>query len=185
MIASITPWSPRKAARVTTNDGIPSRATSSPMQVPITAPVARQARIDGMVGHPWLVETTPRTAAAVPPVKPADRSISPSRRTNTRPIAMTVTPAVWLIRFAKFAGFVKLSAVIEKAITRNSRPRIAGRAPTSPPRILTTYDRTMPLRVARSSSGATIEGASVAVIGCLPQWWGRRPAGRARRSDRR
>ena len=33
---------------------------------------------------------TPRTAAAVPAVKPADRSISPSSRTNTRPIARTM-----------------------------------------------------------------------------------------------
>ena len=68
MITSITPWRPRKNARVTTNDGMPSLATSRPMIVPITAPVSRQAISDGIQGQPCSVITTPVTAAAVPPV---------------------------------------------------------------------------------------------------------------------
>ena len=46
MICSTTPCRPRNAARVTTNEGIPRRATSRPMHRPMTAPVA-SARQDG------------------------------------------------------------------------------------------------------------------------------------------
>ena len=54
----------RKAASVTTNDGMPSRATRRPMRKPMTAPVARQARSASGQGQPWRVITTPMTAAA-------------------------------------------------------------------------------------------------------------------------
>ncbi len=63
---SSTPCRARNIASVTTNDGMPSRATSTPMNVPITAPVARQARIARYHGQPQLVDTMPITAAAVP-----------------------------------------------------------------------------------------------------------------------
>ena len=66
MSLSSTPCSPRKAASVTTNDGMPSRATNSPMKRPITAPVARQPRIATHHGQPQLVAMIPMTAAAVP-----------------------------------------------------------------------------------------------------------------------
>ena len=51
----------------------------------------------------------PSPRAAVPAVKPAERSISPSSRTNTSPIAMTMTGALWLIRLAKLNELVNVS----------------------------------------------------------------------------
>ena len=93
---------------MTTNDGIPSRETSSPMQSPMNVPVRMQAAIARGHGQPWFVATMPRTAAAVPAVKPADRSISPSSSTKTRPMAMTMTPADWLKRLAKLNWLVNV-----------------------------------------------------------------------------
>src|SRR5918993_1056443 len=52
MILSRTPCRARNAASVTTKDGMPSRATSRPMSVPITAPVARPTRMDSHDGQP-------------------------------------------------------------------------------------------------------------------------------------
>ena len=105
--------------------------------MPITAPVSRQATSEGSQCTSFRVITMPITAAAVPPVNPADRSISPSSNTNTRPIASTVIAADWLIRLAKLKAFVNVPGrSAENTDTRTSRPRTAGSAPTSPPRTL-------------------------------------------------
>ena len=42
-------------ARVTTNDGMPTHATSRPMTVPMTAPVTRQTTTPRYQGQPWFV----------------------------------------------------------------------------------------------------------------------------------
>ena len=105
----------------------------------MNVPVRMQAAIARGHGQPWFVATMPRTAAAVPAVKPADRSISPSSSTNTRPIAMTMTPADWLKRFAKLNWLVNVSPRSEvKTMTRTISPSTAGSEPTSPLRTLTT-----------------------------------------------
>jgi len=75
------------------------------------------------------------TAAPVPPVKPADRSISPRSRTKTSPIAMTMTAALWLMRFARLNALVNsLGRSAENTAARTTSPRTAGSEPTSPPR---------------------------------------------------
>ncbi len=77
---------------------------------------------------------TASTAAAVPAVKPADRSISPSSRTNTSPIARTMIAADWFSRLAKLKIEKKVSGFISvKKPNRTIRPRTAGSEPTSPP----------------------------------------------------
>ena len=101
MISSIAPCRPRKKASDTTKLGIPSRATSSAIVKPITTPVASAARTASGHAQPFSVSVTPRIAAPMPAVKPAERSISPSSRTNTSPMASTMIAAPWLIRFAK------------------------------------------------------------------------------------
>ena len=135
----MTPCRPRKVAKVTTNDGMPSLATSSPMHRPMNAPVAIPARTEGNQLTSCRVITMPVIAAPVPAVKPADRSISPSSRTKTSPMAITMTPADWLIRLAKLKELVKVPGFkAEKTITRTTSPRIAGNEPTSPPRTRAT-----------------------------------------------
>ena len=68
MILSRRPCRARKPASVTTKDGMPTRATSTPITSPITAPVARQASTPRYHGWSCLVETTPSTAPATPAV---------------------------------------------------------------------------------------------------------------------
>ena len=60
-------------------------------------------------------------------MKPADRSISPSSSTKTSPIAMTMTPADWLIRLAKLNALVKVSRRrMEKTMTSDDQAEDGG-----------------------------------------------------------
>ena len=59
------------------------------------------------------------TAAHTPLTTPADRSISPSNRTKTRPIARMMIGTAWTSRFAMFRGVRKVSG----RRTVNRRPR--------------------------------------------------------------
>ena len=119
---------------------MPSRATSSAIVKPIATPVASAASTDKGHAQPCSVSVTPRIAAPVPAVKPADRSISPSNRTNTSPIASTMIAAPWLIRFAKFCSVKNVSGSIRpNTITSTTTPRIAGNAPRSPPLMRSQY----------------------------------------------
>ena len=134
MIRSMTPCRARNIASVTTKDGMPRRATRTPMSRPITVPVSRPRT--SATGHamPHDAMATASTAAAVPAVKPADRSISPSSRTNTSPIARTMIAADWFSRLAKLKIEKKVSGFIRvKKPNRTIRPRTAGSEPTSPP----------------------------------------------------
>jgi hypothetical protein len=113
---------------------MPSRATSSAIVQPIATPAARAARIASGHAHPCSVSVTPRIAAPVPAVKPADRSISPSSRTKTRPIASTMIAAPWLRRLAKFCSVRNESGCrTPNTIARMTAPMTAGNAPRSPP----------------------------------------------------
>ena len=134
MISSTVPWKARNAARVTTNDGIPTRATSVPMVVPMSRPTSRAAATPSGHDQPQSVSTVASTAAQTPLVNPADRSISPSSRTNTSPMAITVMGAPWVSRLAKLPAEKNTGRRIEKTITSTTSPNTAGREPMSPPR---------------------------------------------------
>jgi hypothetical protein len=134
MISRTMPWKARKAARVTTNDGIPSLATSVPMAVPMARPVSRETATASGHDQPQSVSRVASTAAQTPLANPADRSISPSSRTNTRPMAITTMGAPWVSRLAKLPSLRNTGRRIEKTITSTTRPRTAGREPMSPPR---------------------------------------------------
>ena len=73
-------------------------------------------------------------AAQAPLAVPAARSISPSSRTKTRPIAMNTVMPAWLTRLARLKTVRKRLLAWEKMTARTMRPSTAGSAPTSPPR---------------------------------------------------
>ena len=88
----------------------------------------------GTQGQLWSVIRRPTTPAVTPPAYPADRSISPIRSTNTRPIAKVAMAEPCRIRLEKLKALVNFEPVrMLKTITRTIRPAIAGREPTSPP----------------------------------------------------
>ncbi len=105
------------------------------MSSPMTAPVSTQSRTATHQGTPKVLSTTPRTAAEVPAANPALRSISPSRSTNTSPMAMKMTAADWLSRLAKLSGVLKMPGLrAENSRTRTMTPRTELREPMSPER---------------------------------------------------
>ncbi len=128
------PWKARNAARVTTNDGMPTLATSEPSTVPMITPVRMAAATQTYQGRPALARVTASTAAQTPLAKPADRSISPSSSTNTRPMAMSVTAAPCVNRLAKLIAVTKEGRAAAKTAQSTTRPSTAGSAPMSPPR---------------------------------------------------
>ena len=72
--------------------------------------------------------------AHMPPVVPADRSISPSSSTKTRPIAMSAMYAPWPGRLPMLLRLRKRLLTWLKMTPRTTRPSTDGRAPGSPER---------------------------------------------------
>ena len=127
-----TPWKAKNADKVTTKDGIPSLALSAPIPKPSAVPITRLTRNAAYQGNLWLFMRRTMDAPHTPDVKPAARSISPRRSTKTNPIAITMTGADWVIRFARFLLVKKYCDENLKIKPRAISPRIAGRAPISP-----------------------------------------------------
>ena len=105
-----------------------------PCTSPTTVTAANAAGIVKNQGHPRSrkirVMTTPPTALT----KPIERSISPSSRTKTTPMAMVAIPAIWTIRLTKLTGVRKFWLRLWKMSAINSRPTMIGSDPMSPPR---------------------------------------------------
>ena len=91
------------------------------------------------VRDPVSVSSLAMTAAQTPLTTPAERSISPSSRMKTRPIARMMIGAAWSARFAMLRGVRNVSGRSAKnSSPRATMPRMAGRAPRSPPRTRST-----------------------------------------------
>ena len=133
-ISRATPWNARNAARVTTNDGMRTFATSVPSANPMTTPVTIDTSTARYHGQWLLVSSSARTAAHTPLVNPADRSISPSSRTNTRPMAMMITWAPWVNRLAKLIAEKNTGRSTVNTMHSTTSPATAGSEPRSPPR---------------------------------------------------
>ena len=148
---------------------MPTRDTRTPMTRPITAPVG-EAGQDAEPPRPCRAGWRRRRARrrATPAVKPADRSISPISRTKTRPIAMTMTGALWMSRLAKLNELVKVSGRSEeKTMTQHDQAedgrQRADVAAADPGDVLAEgvgqgHLRRLPGRRAVSSAGASCLG---------------------------
>ena len=120
---------------MTTKEGIPTRATSSPIRVPITRPVSRPAGTARYQGAPSTLIVLAITPAEAPPATPAERSMSPRSSTKVRPIASTMIDDAWTMRLAMLIGDGKVSGRRAENRTKSTtRPRTAGREPMSPAR---------------------------------------------------
>ncbi|GEL45095.1 hypothetical protein CHO01_02110 [Cellulomonas hominis] len=159
MMSSTIPWNARNAARVATNDGMPTRATSRPMSVPITTPVSSVTASEAYQGQPKSVSVVARMAPQTPDANPADRSIAPSSSTNTRPMPMVTTTAPCWNRFATLSadGNVSGLAMVNPAASTASAST-AGSDPMSPPRTRRTYAPTASENVGCSTAPASADG---------------------------
>ena len=126
------PWNAKKAASVTTNEGIPTFATKSPIRKPISIPI--EIAITAAIGQatPYSDIVIAKNAADNPAVTPADKSISPKSKTKVNPIASVVTVAVWVNKLAKLIGFKKIGFATAKIVARITKPSKAGKDPVSP-----------------------------------------------------
>ena len=88
-------------ARVTTKDGIRKRVIQKPWNRPISVPPAIASRTATTPGTPYLTLSTAMKAAVSPLTTPTVRSISPSRRTNTTPMAIVPTAAICMPRLTR------------------------------------------------------------------------------------
>ena len=67
-----------------------------------------------------------------PATNPTDRSISPSRRTNTSPIASRLKTAAWTSRLTRLPAVRNFESRDSKKIETRSSPAMTGRTPLSP-----------------------------------------------------
>ena len=143
---------PRKRASVpmvTTSDGRPPRATSSPFSRPPMAPTSRTTGMATWSGTP-AAQRTPMIALARPAIDSTERSISPAMMTRVIGSAMIATSISAAERFVKFPGVRKNG---ERLVPRTIRPR----SPTAS----TVSHRARP----RSGEPTFRVGAAAAVIG--------------------
>ena len=130
-MSSITPWNARRPASVTTNDGSPRRV----MMVPMNAPISAQTSSAAMhaTHHDQLPCSLVTSSAAMipptPPTKPADRSISPSRSTNTSAMARSMYTAPCTSRFTMLPAVRKFEFRLWKMIEMRNRPSTTGSTP--------------------------------------------------------
>ena len=121
---------------MTTNDGSPSRVMIVPWSAPIAAHASSATMIAAHHGQPYCCLTN--SAVMMPPMpltKPIDRSISPSSRANTSPIASSMKTAPWISRLTRLPAVRKLELSDWKRIEIRSRPPTTGRTPLSPARM--------------------------------------------------
>ena len=134
MRISVTPWNARNVASVMTNDGMPTRARSQPMPKPMTTPATRPTTSASHQDTPCRSISTAMIAEHRPPVVPADRSISPSSSTKTRPIAITTIGAAWITSASMLYALRKPWCTTAKTAVMAMRPTSAGMEPNWPPR---------------------------------------------------
>ena len=133
-ILSITPCQNSRPANVTTNDGSPMRVIKDPCRIPINAHTTSAAAIAAHQGQPTVgLTSSAMTTALRPATNPIDRSISPSRRANTSPIASRLKTAACTRRLTRLPAVRKWLLSDWNRTETSSRPATTGRTPVSPP----------------------------------------------------
>ena len=77
------------------------------------------------------------------------------------PTAITVTPAIWPIRFTKLTEVKKNGDLYEKNAVIATIPTITGRLPTSPPLRASQRPRNTAARLSPCAAACTSAGAAV------------------------
>src|SRR5487761_2105215 len=114
---------PRNSASVpsvTTRDGRPTRATSSPLRSPPSAPTTRTIGIPTSIGTP-AAHSQPRIAPDSPIIDSTERSISPVMMISVMGRATIATSITALVRFAKLGPVRKNFESRVPSITSSTR----------------------------------------------------------------
>src|SRR5487761_1557828 len=163
------PENSRNPARVTTKDGILSRAVSIPWRAPNTPQATSAARMAAHHGQPAPGRGT-SLKAITPPISataPTERSISAMSRTSVSAMASTMYTVLSPKIYTRLLGRRKAcwGVMIWKTTATTTMARSTGRTPLSPPRTLSHQARRYWPSVWATSSrtSATASGAGAAV----------------------
>src|SRR5580693_7522738 len=159
----------RNPARVTTKDGIWSRATSVPARAPNTPQATSAASMAAHHGQPGPGCCCTSLKAITPPISataPTERSISARSRTTVSAIASTMYTVLSPNIYTRLLGRRKecSGVMIWKVTATNTMARSTGRTPLSPLRTLSHQPRRYWLSDWATSSGGTSAAASGAAV---------------------
>src|SRR5215472_1480239 len=158
----------RNPARVTTKDGILSRAVSVPWRAPNTPQQTSAASMAAHHGQPAPGRCT-SLKAITPPMSataPTERSISPRSRTTVSAIASTMYTVLSPKIYTRLLGRRKAcwGEMISKTTPTTTMARTTGRTPLSPLRSRSHQARRYwPSDWARSSGGTSAAASGAAV----------------------
>ncbi len=135
------------------------------MTVPVRI-AAITARASGQLRE---VRVTPMMAAASPLTEPIDRSISPSSRTSTMPMAMVPTAALCSARLTRLRADRNSLLRLWKTPQMMIRPTTTGSDPRSPLRSRLVKTETAPLTPREAISRSSCRSAGTAAgISSMP-----------------
>src|ERR1700719_291534 len=166
------PENSRNPARVTTKDGILSRAVSVPWRAPNTPQATSAARMAAHHGQPAPGCCT-SLKAITPPISataPTERSISAMSRTSVSAIASTMYTVLSPKIYTRLLGRRKAcwGVMIWKTTATTTMARTTGRTPLSPPRTLSHQalrywpsDWATSSRTSAAASGAAVRSGAV------------------------
>ena len=121
---------------VTMNDGIFSRATSTPWMAPNAAQASKVTMIAAHHGKsaPVGCTSSATTTLLSAMTRPTDRSISPRSRAKISPIASSMYTVLCSKRLTRFCEDRNLPFAIWKTTATTTMARTTGRTPLLPPR---------------------------------------------------
>src|SRR5580704_15336723 len=160
----------RNPARVTTKDGILSRAVSIPWRAPNTPQAASPASM--AAHHGQLCASLKAITPPISATAPTERSISARSRTTVSAIASTMYTVLSPKIYTRLLGRRKecWGVMIWKVTATTTMARSTGRTPLSPPRTLSHQARRYWLsdwatssRTSAAASGADVRSAAVVV----------------------
>jgi hypothetical protein len=157
-----TPDQVSRPASVTTNDGTPAFVMTSAWRSPMSVVTASAKAMASHQGHPGASGRSRRVMATPPTAltKATDKSISPIRRTNTMPMAIVATGAIWSSRFVKLRSTKNVLSRVPKTIAMTTRPTTIGSDPRSPARTLSHRRRRYPDTVSGGAATPPVAGGS-------------------------
>ena len=126
-----------RLASVTTKDGIPTTATQNPWNRPTNpandhrrkTPTSRITTVGACGTHSLMISAD--AAPVMPTWEPSDRSISPSSRTTTTPMAAIPYIEVYTQMLVIFAGEVNSSGLDVEGYPHDDHPQNKGNRPAT------------------------------------------------------
>src|SRR5690625_750453 len=130
---SFIPRNASRPARVMTKAGTPNRKWMNEYSRPIKIAAATLASTAMNTGYSIFTKTLANIAADNPLIDPTERSILPTKSTQTIPSAIVPTPALCISRFDRLVGDKTAEFKDTNMVQLTASPTTTGKTPSSPP----------------------------------------------------